>query len=66
MQTTFFSNLSLFAKTAVNTGAATTESRPVELDIAVLGEVGGGLGPNGTWVVAATSTGSNEGPNGTW
>lgn len=36
-------------------------SAPVELDAAQLKQVGGGLGPNGTWSAATA-----EGPNGTW
>jgi hypothetical protein len=39
------------------------KSAPVELNAEQLEQVGGGLGPNGTW---SELTGSTEGPNGTW
>jgi hypothetical protein len=40
------------------------KSAPVELDAAQLKQIGGGLGPNGTW--SDSTSGSAAGPNGTW
>jgi len=43
---------------------ARVKSAPVELDAAQLKQVGGGLGPNGTW--SSATSGDAAGPNGTW
>jgi hypothetical protein len=39
------------------------KSAPTELALDQLDQIGGGLGPNGTWASSSTAT---LGPNGTW
>jgi hypothetical protein len=49
------------SQTQNDADASHTLSAPVELDLTQLQQVGGGLGPNGTWAAVVV-----EGPNGTW
>lgn len=63
MQTNFFSFFA--AQSADQTSVDTTQrlSAPVELELATLAHVGGGLkGPAGTWAADAVAAG----PAGTW
>ena len=68
MQKTLFSNL--FARRHAQNSDAQPEVRvaPIELDVADLEKVAGGIvtGPNGTWAANSISTSTVEGPNGTW
>jgi hypothetical protein len=61
-----FSFAELFTTRAVTSlnNAPTVTSRPVEIGGALLKQVVGGLGPNGTW--GAQSGVVAQGPNGTW
>jgi hypothetical protein len=57
-QVTEFQAVSLTADTS-DTGSDKKVQAPIELSLDVLGKVGGGLLPNGTWS-------SESLPNGTW
>ena len=47
-------------------GNLQNNSKPIELDLSALVQVGGGFGPNGTWLAAPAAPVKTLGPNGTW
>lgn len=63
MQTTLFSSFFAAKNAAQGTfDVSKAKTSPVELDLSMLKQVGGGLGPAGTWAEAQVT----EGPAGTW
>jgi hypothetical protein len=63
MQSNLNSTLPVTGTTPVEHPDASDKSGPVELELNVLSQVGGGLGPAGTWSSSKTQT---LGPAGTW
>ena len=60
MQKNLQSVAEIISHTQDEVDTSRTLSAPVELDLSQLQQVGGGMGPNGTWASDAA------GPNGTW
>jgi hypothetical protein len=64
MQSNLISTLPINGTVRVECPDASEKSGPVELDLNVLSQVGGGLGPAGTWSTSKDS--QTLGPAGTW
>jgi hypothetical protein len=62
MQSNLSSDRSVIASNQPVAADPSDKSAPVELALDQLDQVGGGLGPNGTWAASSTTLG----PNGTW
>ena len=61
MQSKFFTDRSPIASSQPVAADLSDKSAPIELTLEQLEQVGGGLGPNGTWTTTTV-----RGPNGTW
>lgn len=66
MPKTLLRNLSIQRSLQTPVGNLQNNSKPIELDLSALVQVGGGFGPNGTWLAAPAAPVKTLGPNGTW
>lgn len=62
MQSNLFSNLFSSRTTDIQSDTRAAKSKPIELSLAELQHVAGGLAPKGTWSPDATT----DAPKGTW
>lgn len=63
MQKNLFSVLFATRPTEARAGAPVAKSAPIQLPLAELDQIAGGLAPNSTWGPAAVTT---QAPNSTW
>ena len=66
MPKTLLCDLPTHRASEASTSNSPDKSKPIELDLSLLVQVGGGFGPNGTWLAAPVASVKTLGPNGTW
>ena len=66
MPKTLLCDFSAHRASEVPTGNSPDKPELIELNMSLLVQVGGGVGPNGTWLAAPAPAVTTLGPNGTW